>query len=148
MTKKLISRHKGCQLLVIEPMHCGSNSILKVRFLGHPVHLKTIWSESMPYLPNSVLCGIPMFKAGWQNPCVAFTSSTSSPPTAHPWKKGRCGNMWGRWDPLDTWLQLTFTWSHASFSALLWVSVQGIQRPSQKHAHRTMHLRRTWRSMP
>ena len=38
-TKKLISIHKGCRLLVFEPVHCGSNSILKVRFLGHPVHV-------------------------------------------------------------------------------------------------------------
>ena len=30
--KKLISRHKGCRLLVIEPVHYGSNSIMKVRF--------------------------------------------------------------------------------------------------------------------
>ena len=36
-TKKLISGHKGCLILVIEPVHCGSNSILKVRFSGHPV---------------------------------------------------------------------------------------------------------------
>ena len=27
----------GCWLLVIEPVLCGSNSILKVHFLGHPV---------------------------------------------------------------------------------------------------------------
>ena len=38
MTKKLISRHKECLVRVIEPVHCGSNSILKVRFLGHPVY--------------------------------------------------------------------------------------------------------------
>ena len=25
------------RLLVIKPVHCGSNNILKVRFLGHPV---------------------------------------------------------------------------------------------------------------
>ena len=37
-TKKIISRHKEYRLLVIEPVHLGSNSILKVRFLGHPVH--------------------------------------------------------------------------------------------------------------
>ena len=24
--------------MVFEPVHCGSTSILKVRFLGHPVH--------------------------------------------------------------------------------------------------------------
>ena len=35
--KKLISRHKGCQLLVIEPVHSGSNCTLKVLFLGHPL---------------------------------------------------------------------------------------------------------------
>ena len=32
--KKLISRHKGCQLLVIDLVHCGPNSVLKVRFFG------------------------------------------------------------------------------------------------------------------
>ena len=31
-----VSRHKGCWLLVIESVHCGSNSILKVRFFGTP----------------------------------------------------------------------------------------------------------------
>ena len=36
-TQKSIFRHKGCQLLVIEPVHYGSNSILKVLLLGHPV---------------------------------------------------------------------------------------------------------------
>ena len=36
--KKSISRHKGCRQMVIEPVHCGSSSILKVRFLGHPVY--------------------------------------------------------------------------------------------------------------
>ena len=35
-TKKLISRHKGCRQMVIEPLHCGSSSILKVRFFGTP----------------------------------------------------------------------------------------------------------------
>ena len=28
-----------CRLLVIELVHCGSNSILKVLFLGDPVHV-------------------------------------------------------------------------------------------------------------
>ena len=32
----MISRHKGCQLLVIEPLHCGYSSILKERFFGTP----------------------------------------------------------------------------------------------------------------
>ena len=36
----MISRHKGCQLLVIEPVHRRSNSIMKVRFLGTPCTLK------------------------------------------------------------------------------------------------------------
>ena len=37
--KKLISRHKGCWLLVIEPVHCGSNSILRVRFFWDTLYL-------------------------------------------------------------------------------------------------------------
>ena len=37
MTKKWNSRRNGCQQIVIELVHCGSSSILKVRFLGHPV---------------------------------------------------------------------------------------------------------------
>ena len=32
----------GCWLLLIEPVHCGSNSILKVRFWGHPVDAQEI----------------------------------------------------------------------------------------------------------
>ena len=36
---RLCSRHKRYQLLVIEPVHCGSNSILNVRFLSHPVYI-------------------------------------------------------------------------------------------------------------
>ena len=35
--QKKISRHKGCRQMVIETVHCASSSILKVRFLGHPV---------------------------------------------------------------------------------------------------------------
>ena len=41
-TEKLISRHMGGWLLLIESVHCGSSSILKVRFFGHPVVLKTL----------------------------------------------------------------------------------------------------------
>ena len=38
--KKSISKHKGCRQMVIEPVHCNSGSILKVRFfLGHPVYI-------------------------------------------------------------------------------------------------------------
>ena len=40
--KKLISRHKGCWLLVIEPVHCGSNKILKVHILVHDLHLNAV----------------------------------------------------------------------------------------------------------
>ena len=62
-TKKSISRHKGYRLLVIAPAHCGS-SILKVRFLGHPVvqlnysYYKTIADSRLlrptlaPFLPH------------------------------------------------------------------------------------------------
>ena len=38
-TKTLISIHKGCRLLVFGPVHCGSNSIVKVRFFGTPCML-------------------------------------------------------------------------------------------------------------
>ena len=41
--QKLISRHKGCQLLVIEPVQPRSTSILKVRFFGHPVVMNLNW---------------------------------------------------------------------------------------------------------
>ena len=112
-------------------MHCGSNIILKVRFFGTPCTLKnylirkyalfaqlgTLWDTYVQSRLTKSMCSLHFFNF--------FPSHTTS------LEKGRCGNMWGRWDPLDTWLQLTFTWSHASFSALLWVSVQGIQRPSQ-----------------
>ena len=46
--RNLFSRHKGCRLLVIEPVHCGSNSILKLRFFGHPV-LEVIDSKGGVY---------------------------------------------------------------------------------------------------
>ena len=36
-TKKRFSRHRGCQLLIIQPLHRGSSSILLVIFLGQPV---------------------------------------------------------------------------------------------------------------
>ena len=36
-SNNLIARHKGCRLLVIEPVHCGSNNNLKMPFFGHPV---------------------------------------------------------------------------------------------------------------
>ena len=32
--------------MMIEPVHCGSSSILKVRFLGHPVYLMGSYSSS------------------------------------------------------------------------------------------------------
>ena len=40
--------------MVIEPVHCGSSSILKVRFLGHPVFLIAILTipSSQPTLTN------------------------------------------------------------------------------------------------
>ena len=32
--------------MVVKPVHCGSSSILKVRFLGHPVYLMGSYSSS------------------------------------------------------------------------------------------------------
>ena len=43
---KTISRHKGFRLLVIEPVHRGSSSILLVTFLGHPVYIYEHWREN------------------------------------------------------------------------------------------------------
>ena len=34
--KQTIFRHKGCRLLVIEPVHCGSSGILLIPFFGTP----------------------------------------------------------------------------------------------------------------
>ena len=38
--RKLIARHKGRLLIMIEPVHCGSNSILKVRFFWDTLYIQ------------------------------------------------------------------------------------------------------------
>ena len=45
-----MSRHKGCRLLVIEPVLCGSNSILKVRFLGHLVYIEIVHFQTWVFV--------------------------------------------------------------------------------------------------
>ena len=45
MTTKNISRNKGCRLLVIEPVHCGSSSILLLTFSEHPVFVFVLREE-------------------------------------------------------------------------------------------------------
>ena len=47
----------GCWILLIETVHCGSNSILKVRFLGHPVHIVNWYPFNFHFFPqqNKVL---------------------------------------------------------------------------------------------
>ena len=47
-----MSRHKGCWLLVIEPVHCGSNSILKVRF--YRTRVRSLAMLVTHWLPNSL----------------------------------------------------------------------------------------------
>ena len=65
----------GCRLLVIEPVHCGSNSILKVRFLRHPV--------STLYHTLTLKMVLNIQKSAFAGYCKIFwTASTSS--ASHP----------------------------------------------------------------
>ena len=44
--KKNISQAQGVRLLVIEPVHRGSSSILKITFLGHPLDVNMTTKKS------------------------------------------------------------------------------------------------------
>ena len=53
-----MSRHKGCRILVIEPVHTGSSSVLLVVFLGHPVQSRSRKKERRSnFLEKYLVCG-------------------------------------------------------------------------------------------
>ena len=76
MTKKSISRHNGGWQMTIEPVHCGTSSILKVRFLGHPVVVEEIkgWGQLIQVV-RSLLCGTGFGKYGWPSQQSIYSSN-------------------------------------------------------------------------